>query len=303
MNKEENLQKLAEQLKEMPSKVDPKLWANISGQIGTAAAVGASGGAATSGFTVGKMIAAVVIGATVITTGVVLLNEDETIKDTTNVEATSEIAKSDITDFDMNNAELTENKQPEASTMVKDDSAGENETIEFSKAVNEEINDAVVDEQIIAGLKQSGSTAEGDKPLIVKQRKAEPIISKETPMPTSTIDEPVNKILEDEVEETAIVVDEVDNGGIDQLPNIFTPNNDGENDYFFVTSHDLRDFSLVIMNASTGEKVWLTKDPNEKWNGISLKNEPVPDGRYMYFVAGVDKAGNPVSASKTIIYF
>lgn len=51
------------------------------------------------------------------------------------------------------------------------------------------------------------------------------------------------------------------------VPNSFSPNNDGINDYMKIYSEDTLDvYEFKIFN-SWGEVVWVSKDINDKWNG------------------------------------
>ncbi len=76
------------------------------------------------------------------------------------------------------------------------------------------------------------------------------------------------------------------------MPNVFTPNNDGINDYFSLnTTYPatcIDDFSMTIYNR-WGEKVYETTDFGFKWTG-----EALPTGVYFYVIKLLDKetAGN-----------
>lgn len=66
------------------------------------------------------------------------------------------------------------------------------------------------------------------------------------------------------------------------IPNAFTPNNDGENDVFFVRANSITDVYLAVYNR-WGQKVFETRDLNQGWdgtfNGIPL--EPDVFGYYL----------------------
>jgi gliding motility-associated-like protein len=73
----------------------------------------------------------------------------------------------------------------------------------------------------------------------------------------------------------------VDNCEYYRLPNIFTPNGDGKNDYFrpgpykFVQKIDLKIFNRW------GNVIFQTEDPDIMWDG-KVNRKPVPDGVYFY---------------------
>ncbi len=65
-----------------------------------------------------------------------------------------------------------------------------------------------------------------------------------------------------------------------KIPNVFTPNNDGENDLYFVTSTGLEDYNLLILNR-WGNVVFETSDPEEGWDG-TINGNPCSEGVYFY---------------------
>ncbi|HLG02531.1 MAG TPA: gliding motility-associated C-terminal domain-containing protein, partial [Bacteroidia bacterium] len=50
------------------------------------------------------------------------------------------------------------------------------------------------------------------------------------------------------------------------VPNCFTPNHDGKNDFFYAKGEDITDFHMMIFNR-WGEKLFETMDMNESWSG------------------------------------
>ena len=73
------------------------------------------------------------------------------------------------------------------------------------------------------------------------------------------------------------------NNILNDVPNIITPNGDGKNDCFTLSS--LIDFTkcmnVTIFNR-WGEKVFATTSTNNCWNGKNLNGNDVPDGTYFY---------------------
>ena len=67
------------------------------------------------------------------------------------------------------------------------------------------------------------------------------------------------------------------------LPNVFTPNGDGYNDYWKPFPYTgVERISLVVMNR-WGKQVFETSDPDINWDGRnSQTNQPCPDGAYFY---------------------
>lgn len=66
------------------------------------------------------------------------------------------------------------------------------------------------------------------------------------------------------------------------LPTAFSPNGDGENDYFELNGGPVRSLSISIFNR-WGEKVYEYTGKTPAWDG-KYKGEPTPTGVYTYFV-------------------
>ncbi|MGE0637046.1 MAG: PKD domain-containing protein [Bacteroidia bacterium] len=66
------------------------------------------------------------------------------------------------------------------------------------------------------------------------------------------------------------------------IPNSFTPNADGDNDYFFGTGIGISAYEMRIFNR-WGEQVFAAFDENEKWNGVITKtNQLAAQDVYVY---------------------
>lgn len=64
----------------------------------------------------------------------------------------------------------------------------------------------------------------------------------------------------------AYEVEFTNNSATVYIPNSFTPNNDGINDYFYPVTDNLDEYSITIYNA-WGEIVYFSTDPTEYWTG------------------------------------
>lgn len=74
------------------------------------------------------------------------------------------------------------------------------------------------------------------------------------------------------------------------VPNIFTPNNDGLNDYV-----DFTNFEKVEIISRWGSVVLIMDEQsNFEWHGKNFKNEDLPDGVYFYIAekAGIQQTGS-----------
>lgn len=66
------------------------------------------------------------------------------------------------------------------------------------------------------------------------------------------------------------------------IPNVFTPNQDGVNDVYFVSGSGIEEFNMLIVNR-WGNVVFQTDDIKASWDGTSGGN-PCQDGTYFYTV-------------------
>lgn len=72
------------------------------------------------------------------------------------------------------------------------------------------------------------------------------------------------------------------------LPNIFTPNGDGQNETLQINwqQADVQDFSIVVLDAKNNV-VYKDSNPQFEWDGTDLGGEKLNRGAYIYFVAAV----------------
>ncbi len=72
------------------------------------------------------------------------------------------------------------------------------------------------------------------------------------------------------------------------LPNIFTPNNDGQNETLQIDwkQNTIEDFSIVVLNKEN-QVVFSSSNPYFDWDGSDPGSEKLARGNYIYFVAGV----------------
>lgn len=76
------------------------------------------------------------------------------------------------------------------------------------------------------------------------------------------------------------------------IPNVFTPNGDGDNDLYFVTAKNITDYSIVIVNR-WGETMFESNDIAEPWDGTT-NGVRCNDGTYFYLLRGQSAAGEIV---------
>lgn len=73
------------------------------------------------------------------------------------------------------------------------------------------------------------------------------------------------------------------------VPNVFTPNGDGEYDQFQVHSSGIERFTIAIYNRG-GRLVFQSNSSDFLWDGRDMDGQPIPDGTYYYMITatGID---------------
>jgi len=76
------------------------------------------------------------------------------------------------------------------------------------------------------------------------------------------------------------------------IPNVFTLNNDGVNDIFFLKTASLNQINARIYDR-WGHKIYEaeTDNGNIVWDGKNQQNIEVPSGTYFYIIKAVGKDG------------
>ncbi len=76
-----------------------------------------------------------------------------------------------------------------------------------------------------------------------------------------------------------------------EIPNVFSPNGDGINDYFKIRTNGINIYSLSIYTKS-GVMVFKTESPEPEWDGRTLSGQELSQGIYYYIVKQVDGEEN-----------
>jgi len=82
------------------------------------------------------------------------------------------------------------------------------------------------------------------------------------------------------------------------LPNAFSPNGDGVNDFLSLQYRMIQQMQFTLFDR-WGNQVYTTTDMNFRWDG-TLNGIPVPEGTYVYTVTGITTQGTPVQTGGTI---
>jgi gliding motility-associated-like protein len=67
------------------------------------------------------------------------------------------------------------------------------------------------------------------------------------------------------------------------IPNVFTPNGDGTNDHFEVTTDGTTVYEFSVFTR-TGTRIYHSRSPRIFWDGNSLDGSELKDGIYYYVI-------------------
>lgn len=268
------IKEIADKLQNHTSEVSPQMWQAVSAQIGT--------GASALGF--GK-VAAIVIGTTAIAVAsyFAISSSEEPTKKEAKVEQTQpseKVAANEATrtlvESNVENAETTNKSATKSNETIVE--TNESATLEIQDEPNETVVDFTSIEipmvvEDVRSIPKDVNTTEAKKPVSeTTQTKPEVNIqSNAGSQPDAT-----NKSF-----------------GITKLPNTFTPNNDGVNDYFSVESKGLSGYLLVVLDKDNN-KIWQTIDTKAKWDGRDQSGQMAPTGSYIYFVSATGPNGEKI---------
>jgi gliding motility-associated-like protein len=113
------------------------------------------------------------------------------------------------------------------------------------------------------------------------------------------ITEPVNSASNTNVTPDPIETKTYEDGKIEEFFNVFTPNGDGMNDYFFLKSENLKDFTIRIFNERN-EFVFQSTDKDFKWFGLDPAGNMVEPGNYGYVIFATDLNGKSIKMFKSL---
>ncbi len=78
------------------------------------------------------------------------------------------------------------------------------------------------------------------------------------------------------------------------IPNIFSPNNDGYNDFFNLIVEGCTHYHLLILNR-WGQKIFESFQHDFLWDGYTTAGIQAPDGTYYYILTAIDINDVPIS--------
>ena len=266
----------SEKLENYEAKVNPALWNSIASKIAVPAATSAVVGKTV----LSKIIIGSSIAAAVAIGGYIFLTPSE---NTTTPTKETVVPKEQVSKSNTSKAFV------EAEEVVV---ASKNKTksVSIKNTDNQEVT--VNNELIPTHSNEHG----GEVVTTIRTETTEEIITTIKHSPDAPAEKSVSKTTKttrQELQKEKQKSDQEDNS-IENLPNVFTPNNDGSNDYFSIQSSGVKDFSIVVMD-NQNSVVFKSDDANFKWNGVDLKGDQVPEGSYIYYITGYNAKGKVIT--------
>jgi gliding motility-associated-like protein len=84
------------------------------------------------------------------------------------------------------------------------------------------------------------------------------------------------------------------------VPNAFTPNGDGKNDFLYpLNAYAATDLRFQVFNRY-GQLIFETRDWTKKWDG-TMNGQPMESGTYVWILNYTDGSGKKLSQRGTTI--
>lgn len=280
--------------------VKPELWSNIASQVGATTSAAASTGMSV----LTKWLIGIGISAAVTTAAIVLVNnqseKEQPASEPVSVNTTPETVSEDQTPgkesiSDDNPVEIQQGSDQQV------DVANSNEPGNQSQLpVDIEQEHLVNDGDYAVNSGNESPTNPADKTTTPSNETPGQESGNEVPTDKGNNGEPTNETPANPGnEETVTPANETpqkeeNTYKIAKLPNVFTPNGDRSNDYLFIESEGLSDFNIVVLDRMN-KVVYQSTNPDFRWDGMDMQGNPVPAGRYVYYLTAKDNSGNPIS--------
>jgi len=282
--------------------VNPQLWNAVSSQIGASASSTASTSAIKSIFIksfMGISAAAIVIAS------YVFLTNSETPSKTKNQNLTikEEIKPNKKTviisepalkqESSPKKTVIDEKKKPQKEKKIVSDVS---DTIESTNSENRFLDGNIPEKVIVKAVKEREN--EGENKAIFQENiltvatpepEPEPAIAEEILEPIQNSISPEETLVSPKKEQILEII----------LPNVFTPNGDGSNDYLLIKSEGLTDFTVVVLDRNSNV-IFKSEDANFRWNGTMINGEPVPNGNYVYYFTAKNSLGELIQKHSSL---
>ena len=301
MTEKDNIQELLREKLQYHEVTPPDaVWQNVSNSLSN---VAATSGAAAGTSTLLLKVAAAVIGVSGLGIATYLLVQDDIpVKEKTTsiqIDEEKESQETKTSEPESNDLLVIEAEDKSAIKSTKESNVTEN-TVEYIEVIALEEQSIIVEEN---ELEPQNTPAEVPASNNEPAAAIEEVM--ENPLPPAPIEEPasiVSENSEEEIQEMPEVEnqEETDTEVEEEvtLPNIFTPNNDGANDFFEINISEKQDFQIVVINHMN-KVVFQSSSVDFRWDGMLPSGEPAPSGNYVYFISAKTMSGKDfVKSSK-----
>lgn len=275
--------------------VNPELWSSIASQIPAVTTTSVATGV---GLTT-KLLIGISVAAS-LATGVYFLQSDDknqVVKPINQTEQQSEEKQDDRINNENENPSV-ENKKDKVVEFKDSDKKLVVQTTQGQEENNRQITDgkdpSMNDIDVVTQTPSNSEIKAASEDIRESENKKEES-SKVNDIKTNSSIENSNTSIENKStllpKESAIQV---------TLPNVFTPNGDGANDYLEITISGVVEFSLVVLDDD-GRVAFQSQDSNFKWDGLLQNGDKAPQGSYVYYITGKDSEGNLVSKHSRLV--
>ncbi|MBI3500479.1 MAG: gliding motility-associated C-terminal domain-containing protein [Bacteroidetes bacterium] len=307
MTNQDNIEKLfKEKFRNFEADVNPNVWANV--QSGISSGVGSAAGTAAK-FALGKIIA----GAVAVTgiAGSVWYfshtenktttalperkNKTEVVSPSPNTEnnLTAEnnpTANSSATQSEKKNSPVvhSSNQSANDNSVKNNSSSGEN----ASSTVPSSDNSSAT---LSAESHKYGNASKDDGGMVRWNKYQSPKTNSSKDNSSASGKESSNNVNENNSSEPEDIskTESKPVSRIDSIPNAFTPNGDGYDDYFYpLVVKNISSIEVTITDTK-GRFVYKWKTIDGNWNGKLMNGSDAPEGVYLYFIQASGTDGIP----------
>lgn len=270
-------------LKNAEFDVDPSVWTNIASQIPATSTSAVGGLSLTS-----KLLITASAVATIAVTSVSIYLYSNTKEEPNRINPAA-VEQNLLEDQDSEKTEdIVIPRSLENTVESELNTSKEEETSIQESVVLDEVNDVLTINTIDQIIEQDQLVQEDqliDEFILIKEE--DQVKEENTESNNSEEEVGMDEIQEETTESLEVII-----------PNVFTPNNDGQNDLYYVTFDGvINNVSVVIFNH-TGEVVYKSSQADFKWDGRNMFGDTCPTGKYIFMMTGEDQNGKEVLKNK-----